>query len=283
MKKILPFLFLTFLWSCGNGGTSSKIAQLEQEHAETPTTEVKKKLLASYKSYLNELSDDSNTFSLIANKAATLEMDLNQYQNAANTLLDAVKNHSTGENAGSNIGMLSAVLVDRVNAGNFDQAVATFKGIYPQPADLKNTFKPIMKGLAEDMLDEKTGQWDRQKVRDYIAMAKIQSAVIVKDDEVQKSLFDAANMAIALKKYDDALRIYDYILAHSDDFSKAPSALFLKGFTYDEHLKNIDKARELYNEFLEKYPEDGYAESVKASLNNLGKSAEEIIQSFEKK
>jgi len=76
----------------------------------------------------------------------------------------------------------------------------------------------------------------------------------------------------ANKNYKETLAIYDYILAHPDDFSKAPAALFLKGFTYDEYLKNYDEAKKYYTDFLEKYPEDKYAESAKSSLKNLGKT-----------
>lgn len=283
MKKLLLFILLTTLLSCGNGDISSKIAQLESDHAETPTTEIKKQLLASYKSYLNDLKEDTNGFSEISKKAATLEVDLNQYQNAVATLTKAVKNYSSGTSYAANLGLLSSITTNQIHGGKIEAAANDFKNLFPNAANLKTTFNPIMKNLAATMLDEKTAQWDREKVRDYVSMAKIQAAIVTKDDEVQKSLFDAANMNIALKKFDDALAIYDYVLANADNFSKAPSALFLKGFTYDEHLKNYDEARKIYNDFLEKYPEDGYAESVKASLKNLGKTAEEIIQSFESK
>ncbi|MEM6964255.1 MAG: tetratricopeptide repeat protein [Bacteroidota bacterium] len=282
MKKILPFFFLTLLWSCGNGDARSKIAQLEQEHSKTPTTEIKQQLLASYKSYLNELTI-SDTFNLVANKAAAVAMDLNQYQEATAILTDAIKNHPTGAYHDANVGMLCSVLLYHVHADDFGEAVSSIKGVYAPPTALRDAFEPIMKKLAEDMLDEKTGQWNQQKVTEYIAMARLQAAVVVKDQAVQKSLFDAASIANTLKRHDDALTIYDYILAHPEDFSKVSSALFLKGYTYDEHLKDMDKARALYEEFLEKYPDDQVAESVRASLNNLGKSAAEILQSFEKK
>lgn len=282
MKKIIPFLILTFLWSCGNGDMSGKIAQLEKAHAETPTTEVKKELLASYTTYLNELKDDANSYSQFAHKKAMLEMDLNQYQNAGITLTSAIQNHSSGINTTVNIGLLSSILVNHVYATKLESAIGDFQKLYPDPAKAKNTFSPIIKDLGETMLDEKTGSWDRLKVRDFISLSRIQAGIVKNDDDTQKSLFNAANMSIATKNFDQGLAIYDYILAHPNDFSKTPTALFLKGFTYDEHLKNLDEAKRYYTEFLEKYPKDGYAESVKASLKNLGKSAEEIINSFGK-
>ena len=209
-------------------------------------------------------------------------MDLNQYDNAALTLTTAIQTHPTGANSNNNIGLLSSALVNQVHGKNLQAAIDAFKKLYPDPANAKSTFAPIITSLGETMLDEKTGSWDRLKVRDFISLSRIQAGIVKNDDDVQKSLFNAANMSVATKNYDQALAIYDYVLTHSDDFSKAPTALFLKGFTYDEHLKDFDEAKKHYTAFLEKYPEDGYAESVKASLKNLGKTAEEIIESFGK-
>lgn len=282
MKKIFYCLLVTFIWSCGNGDVTDKIAQLEQAHAETPTTEVKKELLGFYMAHLKNLGNDANAFTDISQKTATLQMDLNQYGEAASSLTTAIQNHSSGNANTSNIRLLSSCLVNHVHGSNFQSAVDAIQKVFPDPASLKQKFQPILTNLAGSMLDEKTAKWDLPKVRDFISMSRLQAGVIKKDDEVQKSLFDAANIANHTKKFDKALQIYDYVLAHPDDFSKAPAALFLKGFTYDEHLKNFDEARKIYTEFLEKYPEDGYAASVQASLKNLGKSAEEIIQSFEK-
>lgn len=280
MKKIIPFLIMTFFLSCSNGDLSNKIAELEKVHAETPTTEIKKELLASYTTYLNELKDDANSYSQFAHKKAMLEMDLNQSNDASLTLTTAIQNHPAGTSSNKNIGLLSSVLVNQVHAKDLQVAIDDFKKLYPDPANAKSTFSPIIKSLGETMLDEKNGSWDQLKVRDFISLSRVQAGIVKNDDEVQKSLFNAANMSLATKNYAQALAIYDYVLTHPDDFSKVPTALFLKGFTYDEHLKNFDEAKKHYTVFLEKYPEDGYADSVKASLKNLGKTAEEIIESF---
>ena len=282
MKKIIPFLIMTFFLSCSNGDMSTKIAELEKAHAETPTTEIKKELLASYTTYLNELKDDANSYSQFAHKKAMLEMDLNQYDNAGLTLTAAIQSHPAGANSSENISLLSSVLVNHIHAENFEAAIDGFKKLYPDPANEKSTFSPIIKSLGETMMDTKTGSRDRLKVRNFISLARIQAGIIKNDDEAQKSLFSAAEMSNSIKNYKQTLAIYNYILTHHNDFSKAPTALFLKGFTYDEHLKDLEEAKKYYTEYLEKHPEGGYAESAQASLKNLGKTAEEIIESFGK-
>ena len=282
MKKAILFFLVTLFLSCGNPSITDEITRLEKEHTETPTSDVKKKLLASYKIYLNDLKQDDNAFSDISQKTATLEVDLNQYQDAATTLMDAIKNHSSSTTNTANLQFLSSIMVNHIHPNNI-QAVATdFKKLYPDAAQIKTAFLPILENLKTTMFDDKTGQWNRQNVRDYTSMAKIYVASTKNDIDAEKALFDAAKFARATKKYNEAIEIYNYIVAHPDDFERESAALFLKGFIYDEDLKNDKEAKKIYTEFLEKYPNDTYTASVQSSLDNLGKTAEEIIKGFGK-
>lgn len=58
----------------------------------------------------------------------------------------------------------------------------------------------------------------------------------------------------------------------------APKALFLTGFILANHLKNLDEARLSYQTFLDKFPDNELANSVKLELENLGKNPDEILQ-----
>ncbi len=64
---------------------------------------------------------------------------------------------------------------------------------------------------------------------------------------------------------------------------KTPKALFMLAFCYENTLGNQEKAGERYKEFLQKYPNDKLAASAQASLNNLGKTPEELVKEFEAK
>ena len=57
----------------------------------------------------------------------------------------------------------------------------------------------------------------------------------------------------------------------------APSMLFLAAFTYNNDLRNIDSARILYRQFLEKYPGNELAKSAQFELETLGKSPDEYL------
>ena len=91
----------------------------------------------------------------------------------------------------------------------------------------------------------------------------------------------AGDMAARLKDYQKSLGYYDYILEKFPSNPKAPKALFMKGFTLDNRMGDLEGARSVYEEFLKKYPADDFADDAAFSLKNLGKSAEEIVKEFE--
>jgi len=80
-----------------------------------------------------------------------------------------------------------------------------------------------------------------------------------------------------------AIELFDRLMVEYPDYEKVPECLFMKAFIYDNNLQEYDKAKEVYLEFLEKYPDDEFADDARASINNLGKSLEEIIREFEEK
>ena len=67
------------------------------------------------------------------------------------------------------------------------------------------------------------------------------------------------------------------------DFDKTPQCLFLKGYIYENNLGDLDMAKSLYEEFLQKYPDDDFADDAEVSIKNLGKTPEQLIKEFEEK
>lgn len=56
----------------------------------------------------------------------------------------------------------------------------------------------------------------------------------------------------------------------------AAQATFMVGYINANELKNFEKAREYYNLFLERYPNDDLATAAKYELENMGKSPDEL-------
>ena len=94
-------------------------------------------------------------------------------------------------------------------------------------------------------------------------------------------LFDAAEMAKLLRTNHKALNIYDWLVSKYPNYEKTPSALFIKAFILENEMNNIDEARLAYQLFLEKYPDNDFADDARFSLENLGKSPDEVLKAIE--
>jgi len=96
-------------------------------------------------------------------------------------------------------------------------------------------------------------------------------------------LFKAANIAMNSGDGSTALGLFDQYIQEYPDKPKASICLFFKAFIYENIMKNLDKARETYLLFIEKYPSDDFANDAKMALMNLGKSPDMLIREFEAK
>jgi hypothetical protein len=94
-------------------------------------------------------------------------------------------------------------------------------------------------------------------------------------------LFKAADMARALGSLPKMLSLYDWVFQYYPTFDKAPLALFLKGFALDSELRKFDEAKEVYQEFLVKFPQDSLAKDVNYLLENLGKSPDQMFKEMQ--
>jgi len=96
-------------------------------------------------------------------------------------------------------------------------------------------------------------------------------------------LFDAANISMSLTQYQRAINFYDTISTKYPTFKRAADCIFIRGFIYDDKLKDTAKARVMYQMVIDKYPHDSIASQARAALAILGKSYDEIIKGFEEK
>ena len=97
-------------------------------------------------------------------------------------------------------------------------------------------------------------------------------------------LFKALDVAVGVNAEgpQKAIDIADVLIEKYPDFEMTPMALFIKGFVYENMIGDLQNAEMTYRQFIEKYPESPMVEDVKATLENLGLTPEELIRKFEK-
>ncbi len=98
-------------------------------------------------------------------------------------------------------------------------------------------------------------------------------------------LFKAADLANGLKRHEESVSLFARLVNEYPEFRKSPAALFMQAFVLETEIKDKEKAKEKYKEFLNKFPNHKLAPSAHASLDQLNANLtdEELIKMFEEK
>ncbi len=125
--------------------------------------------------------------------------------------------------------------------------------------------------------DEKGLQVADDLINAYVAYAD----TLKKDPDAPRFLFEAGNLAMNLNQNTRSMELFNRIIYQYPDFEKVPDCLFLLGYIYENNLQNYGKAKEIYEDFLRRYPDHDFADDARISLQNLGKPLEELVKEFE--
>ena len=142
----------------------------------------------------------------------------------------------------------------------------------------------MVKQIAEmekELYASKTPIPDKEKVKEVIDLYIKFADTYPKDTLATEYLYKAATLSMNTNQNEKAIEILDRIIKDFSEFKKLPETYFLKAFIYDSNIKNINKAREAYTVFLQKFPKSDLADDAAISLDNLGKTPEQIIKEFQ--
>ena len=140
-----------------------------------------------------------------------------------------------------------------------------------------------IKVMEDSLFADATKMIDKQMAQELIEKYLAYADAFPEDPETPGTLFKAGDMAMNLNMPQNAVDIFDRIMNEYPDYEKTPQCLFLKGYVYENDFRDLPRAKEIYEEFLEKYPDDEFADDAAISIQNLGKSPEELIKEFEEK
>jgi TolA-binding protein len=147
----------------------------------------------------------------------------------------------------------------------------------------KRKMEKNIKVMEDSLFSETKGMIEMDKTQTLVDAYLRFADKYPSDTNAPGYLFKAGDISMNLLDPNKAIQIFDRIMAEYPQFEKLPHCLFLKGFIYENELKNLDKARQIYQEFLVKYPNHDFADDVQISLDNLGKSPEDLIKQFQEK
>ncbi len=271
---------------------SANINILEAAFQKTPDEVRGDTLIKAYVAAANQQSVQHDSAANYLAKAAAVAEQIKRYGIATNYLTTAVKEHYGAVSTPKNISELARLYETQFK--NMPGATALRKGLitaFPQSefssaakeklgTDTTKLSKDI-EILGKAMFNSKTNQLDQIKSLLFMNYCDIYAMTQPSDTLSPDYILKSAETARYLKAYPKVIESYDWVLAKFPNYKGVSKALFLKGFTYDNDMKDTTNARKYYTEFLSKYPSDNFADDVKMLLNNLGKSEEEIIKAMQ--
>jgi tetratricopeptide (TPR) repeat protein len=131
------------------------------------------------------------------------------------------------------------------------------------------------------LLSDTTFSPDAKHARELLSLYDEYAKQFPADTLSAEYLFKAGEVATGINDPAVSLSFYRRLYDQYPGYSKAPVALFLQGFIYENQLGQLDSASYYYKAFLERFPDHPISSDVRLSLENLGKSPEELIKMFQ--
>lgn len=122
---------------------------------------------------------------------------------------------------------------------------------------------------------------DSARVEQYISLCEHFVLAYPNEQKAASLLMMGAQAAKTGKNPQKAIELFDWVWRYFPQFSDAPLALFLKGFTYETDLGQKEFAIDAYKTFLKKYPKDKKIKEVQFLLDNIHKSESELLKKVE--
>lgn len=157
-------------------------------------------------------------------------------------------------------------------------ALMLFAACNPKQAWKRNSIESAEKILMEQA---KAGKVDTAMVDGLLADYEGYAATYPNDTMGAVYLFKAADFYRYMHKPLKSIGLYQKIYDNYRAIPKRPYALFLQGFIFENEVGNTTTAKDIYEKFLAEFPNHPIAKDVRVTLNNLGKTPEQLIQEFE--
>ena len=136
--------------------------------------------------------------------------------------------------------------------------------------------------LEKELFGDNAKETDEEKALKLTGLYNDFAENYPKDSLSPDYLYKSAEIVSNIGDPNKAIVNYDIIIKKHPGYEKLPYCYFMKGFVYDNKLKDIEKAEKAYTQFIEQYPNHDLTDDAEMSIKFLGKSNEEIIKEFEK-
>lgn len=155
-----------------------------------------------------------------------------------------------------------------------------------------NRFIPLMLMLAlvvgcaeqdaSDLMEQAASLQADGKASEALALYEQITRDFADSPQAPEALFRCA--LIYINEQGDPVKAattYELVSEKYPDSEWGHKGLFAAAYTYANDIANLERGRAAYEKYLKQYPDSSMAETVRFELENLGKSAEELLQSIQ--
>jgi tetratricopeptide (TPR) repeat protein len=290
---ILGLLFLGLI-SCSSDKkyNSKEVAGLEAAFKNTPNDTTYDKLITAYLEIMQEHKDDPKIVEEILVKCAAASKQMNNCRSTVIFLNNLIKNHYGRKDTPDNIVTMIDCLEKLGKKEASDILSICFAEAFPNDnrkvellAKVEGQQSPeeYLFSLAKAIFPDTLNSYDKEKAFNYVDACEAYALVLPNKEEAPEFLFRAAQTSKLLATYDKCISLFDWIIEKYPTHLKAENAAFMKGFLFDNDLKDTATARKFYLEFIKKYPKSEFVDDAQMLISNLGKSEEEILEELQRK
>lgn len=294
--RVIILCAALFLFSCKNSDKSTsevdEIATLESAYKANPTLDNFNLLLQKMGEKIMTESDPTQKEALIIKSIDLCKETKNEAY--INTFaIELIKLNPKSETSKRYMYLIAD---DMGASGKYEVASILLKGyanLYPDDIKSKtiidslpstyNDLHGFIKSVAAKVFENPdVNGINKANAEKYVDVCESFALAFPNDSLAASYLFKAAEMSRAMQSYGKTISLYDWISTYYSEDKNAPMALFLKGFLLENDLKKPEKAKEIYESFIQKYPNHVMAKDVNFLIENLGKSDKEIIEKIDK-
>lgn len=295
MKKILflllPVLFI--LQSCSSDSPIQReIAALENAIDKEASPEKIKELIGKYKEYINTNPEDEEMNGRYSYRAASRHLQSNNPSAAIKLLDDAIKIYGSSSITPNNLFLLAntygtkfkqAALADTYYQALLEgfpdnEYAEKAKGLIKKSKSLDTKINEIKDDIFTDSTQTRV---DPRKARKLTELYKLYCSVLPDAPNTPEYLYNTYNVANSARMFNDAAFAAERLYKKYPSHEKAATAMFLSAFVYENNLRDLDKAKVIYGEFIKKHPNNEFTSSAKVALENLGKPADEMLKNIQ--
>ena len=131
--------------------------------------------------------------------------------------------------------------------------------------------------------NETSTGYDVEKIEKLSSLYREYITQFPQDSMVIDYLFKSGTVNMTLRKGNESLSDFTTLIDKFPQSQHIAQAYYYRAYVYEDILYDIDAARIAYNDFITRFPEHPLVRDAALSIQYLGKSPEEIVDSFEGK